>query len=553
MALRDRWDSLWSSERDTGGGGTATLTLDEFTSNFDVVHFDDTPGKELAIVTARQADVSRKALRELGTSSPSPWTSFTRQEYNPNLFGLKGLEVFDRMRKSDGTVRGTLRTIKTPALSGRWFVEPAQHPEATDADVERYKMQARFIWCNLTEWMSISWPQVLTECMLMMDFGYYMWEKVWENRIIDGELRTVLAKLGPRHPMDVLEWKYDAHGGPVRVHMQPPSVGPLQPQFIPIDIEKLLVFTFDREAGNIEGISVLRSAYKHWYFMEQLYKIDAIQKERHGIGIPVVELPMGFKEEDKALAENLAANIRTNDRAHIVLPPNWKLYMLKLEGQPVDALDSIEMHQAAIRENILANFITEGAREEDLTMFLKASRFIADIVSETFNTYLIPQMIRFNWPLEEYYPKLRVRRVGESADWRTLSFAIRNLIGAGVIIPDRVLEDNLREEMDLPAVDEETSRLIATPQNPYDAADDELEQDQGVDQRAAQGDNAGDNTHNQNNPQYNRGRKRKPGRRQNTNKNIAGLPRQTTVSRMRRGGPFGTPRRDSGTDRGGNS
>jgi len=498
------------------------------------------------------AVVTRKHIgQEFGSSSPSPWTSFTRQEYNPALQGLRGLELYDKMRKSDGTVRGTLRSIKTPALSGRWFIQAARPPGASEADLERYKMQAHWVWRNLTELMSISWTQVLLEAMLMYDFGYYMFEKVWENKVIDGETRTVLTKLAPRHPMDVQEWLFDAHGGPLKVHMNPPSLGLDTQPYVPIDIEKLLVFTFDREAGDITGISVLRSTYKHWYFMEQLYKIDAIQKERHGIGIPVIELPMGFKPEDKAIAEDLGRNIRTNERAHIVLPPSWKLYMLKLEGQPVDALKSIAVHQAAIRENILVNFIAEGAREEDLTMFLKSARVGADLVADDFNLYLIRQMILYNWPFEECFPTLKVRRIGESADWRTLTFGIRNLVGSGVIIPDLVLEENLREEMDLPEPDFETARLIATPQNPYDENEDDIDeanagsQDE-VDQRVGEGDE-GDKTHNTNNPQYNRykRRKRAPGRKQRPG--VAGLPRQTPPSKGR--GAFGVGNRNAGSDR----
>src|SRR5213076_1826132 len=126
----------------------------------------------------------------------------------------------------------------------------------------------------------------------------YMFEKVWEPRIIKGKERLVWKKLAPRHPMDVKTWHYDENGGPAAVEMWAPSGDPIQPDVV-IPIEKLAVFTFDREAGNVEGISVLRSAYKHWYFKYQLYKIDAIQKERHGLGIPVIKLPVGYSTKDR--------------------------------------------------------------------------------------------------------------------------------------------------------------------------------------------------------------------------------------------------------------
>lgn len=436
------------------------VTMGEVLRDYDLVAVERNDGNPYVIVSEKKlADTSEVDVREIGSSAPSPFTGDIRKEYNRELAGLAGLQKYDIMRKSDGGVRGTLRTIKTPVLAARWFVEPA-------SDSRRDQNAAEFIWKCFTEYMSISWPQVLTEALLCADFGYYMFEKVWEERVIDGKNRMVWQKLAPRHPMDVKEWKFDANGGPKGVVMYVPKGDnnyQQEEKFIPI--EKLLVFSFDREAGNIEGISVLRSAYKHWYYIEQLYKIDAIQKERHGIGIPVIKLPVGFTPADRSAADDLGKNLRTNERAHVVLPPNWELLFAKLEGNPVDALKSIEHHREMIRENILAAFLgsDRATKEEDLSIFLKATRFIADIVCDTFNLYAIPQLMKYNFD-RVGTPRLRARRIGEQADWRTLTFAIRNMVGAGVLRPDDRLEEYIRDEMDLPAPEISTVRVVATPQ-----------------------------------------------------------------------------------------
>jgi hypothetical protein len=371
-------------------------------------------------------------------------------------------------------VRGTLRLLKTPVLGARWFMDPVSDKKADVA-------VADFIWHNLNCAMTISWTQILTEALLMEDFGYYMFEKVFETKLVEGKYRTMWSKLAPRHPMDVKKWMYDSHGGPTGVQMygmeaerlgQPapdphPTVAgstyftPDLNQTVNIPIDKLLVFTFDREAGNLEGMSVLRSAYKHWYYKEQLYKIDAIQKERHGIGIPVIKLPVNFSAADKTAADDLGRNLRTNERAHVTLPPGWDLLFAKLEGNPVNAMESIEHHNAAIRENILATFMGGGktTKEEDQTLFLKSLRFSADIVCDTFNIYAIPQLVDFNMfrGASKYeYPKLRARRIGETEDQRTMSFTLRNLVGAKIIVPDRRLEEWARRELDAPPIDDTT-------------------------------------------------------------------------------------------------
>jgi hypothetical protein len=458
---------------------------------------------------------ARTPYGELGTAVPSPFSSWARQEYNSELMGLAGLEKYDRMRRGDGTVRGTLRLVKTPVLSARWFMEPA-----SDSVIDQNK--AKFAWCCLTEYMSVSWPQTLTELLLMLDFGYYMFEKVWDIRTIGGADRAVWKKLAPRHPMDVLQWNFDGNGGPSSVEMINPDT--LDPTPIIIPIDKLIVFSFDKEGGNIEGLSILRSAYKHWYYKDKLYMIDAIQKERHGIGIPVIKLPMGFSSNDKLQADQLGRNLRTNERAHVVLPPNWELLFAKLEGQPVDAMTSIDHHDKQIQKNVLVAFMDGNAKEEDQTMFLKATRFIADIVADTFNLYAIPQLIDFNFARGDKYPKLRARRIGEQADWRTLSFAIRNLIGAGVIRPDDRLEDSLRKEMDLPPVDTATVRLIQAPRVPTSA-------------------DPGTTEGNTKTPPAPGGQQQGLGKQNGPNQ--PGLPRQTPTP------PVGPPAKNAGQDRSG--
>jgi hypothetical protein len=338
-------------------------------------------------------------------------------------------------------------------------------------------MIANFVWKNLTEWMSTSWPQMLTEALLMLDFGYYMFEKVFApgeqiTNDPDAKGKIVWKKLAPRHPMDVREWFFDLEGGPLSVDMWSAPVavpsfegGTYQGfQFTNIPINKLLVFSFDKEAGNIEGISLLRSAYKHWYYKDNLYKIDAIQKERHGIGVPVIQLPAGYSDNDMALADALGRNLRTNDRAHVVLPPNWTLAFAELRGHPVDCIQSINHHDTQIEKQILGQFLNPHQKtdEEDQTLFLKATRFTADIVTDVFNSYGIPQLVDMNWAGVRY-PRLIAKRIGEQEDWRTASFTIRNYVGAGVIIPDQKLEDQIRDELGLPPADPETARIVRSP------------------------------------------------------------------------------------------
>lgn len=471
------------------------------------------------------------ATSELGYSSPSPWTAWTREERVPELRDKAGLRTYYDMKRADSTVRGALRLLKTPIQAARWFVEPYD-------DTPLSKSIADFVQENLFNLLGCPWSQFIEDALLMCDFGYMAFEKVWvepysdEDKVKDGKLR--LCKLAARHPMDVREWVWDENGGPDGFIMENisiqgtgnvfsnyPAHGSTSPSdyspslgsnsytssarkslragntsglssaqindalrtnrinqlpngtyddgSVEIPIGKALIFTLEREAGDLRGISILRSAYKHYFYKDTMYKIDAIQKERHGIGVPIIKMPLGFSTGDRALADNLGRNLRTNERAHIVVPMNWDVAFAKLEGQPVDCMKSIEHHDMKIKSNILAPFMDESnVNPDSLDVYYKATRYIASTLCDTINHYLIPQLVGMNFTRGKS-PYLRVRRIGEEEALRTLSFAFRNFVGAGAIRPDDPLEKFLRSELDLPPADPATARMPLPPGGGQDA------------------------------------------------------------------------------------
>jgi len=447
-------------------------TIQELMERYDIVSADlgSLPGVGTHIVVAERGSSIKLAqpdlldIQELGYTSMSPWTAWTRDEMIPELRDKLGIRKWYDMKRNDGAIRGSLRLLKTPIQAAHWFIQPASD-SALDTNI------AKFVENCLFDDMNVDWSQVLDDVLLMFEYGYMVFEKVYT---FNDDGKVVLRKLGPRHPLDIREWVFDDQGGPAGIIMEPfVPYGNQYNNFAPLDvggpnlnlgqfipIRKLAVFSLEPEAGDLRGISVLRSAYKHWYYKDTLYKIDAIQKERHGIGVPVIKLPPGFSPDDKKLADQLGRNLRTNDRAHIVVPANWEILFAKLEGQPVSCIESIDHHNDQIKTNILAPFMDEASPQETSTdMFFKSTRYLANGISNIFNKHIIRQLVDLNFKRGKY-PKLRARRIGEWNDLRTLSFAIRNFVGAGLITPDDVLEAQLREETDLPPMDTATSRLV---------------------------------------------------------------------------------------------
>jgi hypothetical protein len=441
------------------------IVMAEVLSNYEFV---DANAEHGYIIMTDKAKTSAKGhallattsqdLREIGSASPSPWTSYTREEWVAELRGREGLTTFYRMKRNDGIVRGSLRALKTPLLAAHWFMKPG-------SNTSRDKKIAKFVQNNLFKELNVSWFNLLNDVLLCAEYGYMPFEKVWNPpQLVGGKFVQKLRKLAPRHPLDVCEFNYDAHGGPDSIEMEGSIDNPTQKP-VTIPIAKLVIFNLEGEAGDLTGISVLRSVYKHWFYKDTLYKIDGIQKERHGIGIPVIKLPMGWTKDDKDRADELGRNLRTNERAHVVLPPMWELLFAKVEGQMVDCMKSIEHHDMAIMANVLGAWIKEtSAKSDSLDMFMKSTRYVAACITDIMNRYVIREMVDKNFTMgpDREYPELTCRRIGEWEDLRTQSFTVRNLVGAGVIEPDDVLEETFREELDMPPKDFATARRQVT-------------------------------------------------------------------------------------------
>ncbi len=434
--------------------------LAEVFQDYDVINVDPEHGYIVAREKPSKIQLAAPApsFAEIGATGQTSWGAYPRDEYNAKLRGIEGLRIFDQMRKSDGQVRQSLQLIKTPVIAGRWYMQPASTSQQ-DRNI------ADFVWRCFNEFMTISFKQVLKESLSALDFGHWVWEIVYEPRLVDGVPRIVWKKFAPRHPLDIYQWDYDNNGGPVGIRTYRYS-GDGTASEVTIPIDKLVVITWDREGGNLQGTSILRGAYKHWYFVDNLYKIDAIQKERHGIGIPIIKLPPSFSTEDGRLANEIGRNLRVNEKAHVVLPPMFELEFAKLEGQPVDAIRSIEHHSKMILANVLGEFTQHtggtsggGGTAIFYELFLKSARFVGDVISDAFNQYAIRKLVDYNYS-NVGYPQLMVRRIGETTDQRTMSFALRNYVGADIIRATQDLEDWTRQEMDLPPYDKATDRKL---------------------------------------------------------------------------------------------
>jgi len=147
----------------------------------------DTPGKE-----------------EIGATGTAIFGSVLSDsvEYLNDLKGSKGYTMYDKMRRSDGQVKGALLACELPFHSAFWDIQPGTQDKQGNYIADAIRE-------NLFENMTITWEDVLHHILLMLPFGCMVMEKVWE---LDGGT-WVWRKWAPRLPNTITEWHIDDTGG----------------------------------------------------------------------------------------------------------------------------------------------------------------------------------------------------------------------------------------------------------------------------------------------------------------------------------------------------
>lgn len=412
---------------------------------------------------ARKSSTSSSSYNATGIVEPqvTPESGSSRatpiQELVPELAtAFQRTQTYAKMM-NDAGVDVSVRAWKTPAMGAEYFVEPYSSDQV-DVDI------AEFMEANLFGGMASPFVNSIQDILAMCEDGYSLVQKVFENRNWtpkrtggNGKTYTMLKKLAVRPASTISKIEYDDNGGPVSF-TQNAIDGQNKTKEVVLPIDQVICFTLNRKGGDLTGRSMLRTAYAHWYYKTHMYKIDAIQKERHGIGVPRGKLLPGFTEADKIAMRTLLRNLRTNEEAFMLLTPNVEVDFVELVGQPVNVLESATHHNMMILMNVMAQFLTLGVEGTgggrstagaQTDMFTKSVKYIADYICEQINMYLIPELVTYNFKTTNF-PQLKVRNIGDTRDLQMLASGIANLFAQNAITGDEETENWLRRVWDMP-------------------------------------------------------------------------------------------------------
>lgn len=406
--------------------------------------------------------------KEIGRVGQRRYGGIFYEEFLSELRGRKGAEVFTEMSNNDETIGAILFAIEMLVRQASWSVEPGG---STAKDREA----AEFVKSCMDD-MQQTWIDTISEILSFLTYGWSFHEIVYKRRMgrtkdnrtsskyDDGLIGWM--KLPIRSQETLYQWEYNDHDNLIGMtQMPPPDFG-----LITIPMNKAMLFRTRSRKDNPEGRSILRTAYRSWYFKRRIQEIEGIGIERDLAGLPIITTPEGMDIWDKddedmnairAGLEAMVKNIRRDSTEGLVLPFGYTFELTSTGGsRQFDTNSIIARYDTKISQTVLADFIQLGhesvgsfALSSDKTnLFSMAICAFLDIICQTFNSQGIPALIDINgdhFAGVTDYPRLTHGDI-EDVDLATVATFIKDMTSIGVIIPDESLEDYVRQLGKLP-------------------------------------------------------------------------------------------------------
>lgn len=410
---------------------------------------------------------------ELGSSGLRRSGGTITEEFLTNLQGVRGSKVFREMADNDPVIGAMLFAFDK--IIGRldWHIEPEDNTPLA-------RQNAEFVQSCLDD-MSDSWDATLASILSMLPYGWSYHEIVYKLRAGDNadpsrrsrysDYRIGWRKFAVRAQETLQDWIIDEHGGIQGMIQSDPSGGGTH--VIPID--KALLFRTTTNRNNPEGRSILRNAYRPWYYKKRIEEIEAVGIERDLAGLPIAYVPPEFLSSQATPAQaavlqtvkEIVQNIKRNEQEGIVFPAAYDdagnrvfdIQLLSASGsRQFDTGAVIQRYDTRIAMSLLSDFILLGSDRvgsfalgsSKIDLWTMAVDAVAKSIAEVINAHAIPRLMRYNHMDASKMPSLTYGEVSH-VDLNEVADFVQKLSTAGVIMPDADLELHMRQIGGLPA------------------------------------------------------------------------------------------------------
>jgi hypothetical protein len=404
---------------------------------------------------------SQVAQREVGyAANPTDGRDWWQvgaldDETTPELQWPLNLAVYDAMRKQDAQVGSVLRAVTFPVRSTKWRIEPngarddvVEHvardlglPIKGREDIAPGRMRDRF-----------SWDDHLRHALLKLVFGHMVFEQIYRIDEVTGLAH--LRKLGPRMPRSIAKFNVARDGGLVSIEQKATMDGPGSKNIV-LPVNRLVVYVNEREAGNWQGISALRTAYKNWLLKDRLLRIQTTTLDRNGMGVPWFTGAEGADQKAIDAGQQIVEDLRSGDNSGASGPHGSILKLLGVEGELPDAGKPIQYHDEQIARAVLAHFLNLGTQTGSWALgttfadfFTQSLTAVAQDIADVTTAHVVEDLVDINYGEDEPAPKVVFDDI--SSNSAALALAIKALVDAGVLTADEGLEAHMRLGLGLP-------------------------------------------------------------------------------------------------------
>lgn len=425
--------------------------------------------------------MARMDMQELGTTGLKRTSGYVYEEFLTRLRGIQGIRIYREMSDNDPVIGAILYAIDKVITRLEWRVDPYRDKTADGDPDENDVETAEFIESCLND-MSDSWDATLSQILSMIIYGWSYHEIVYKKRLgpdqKDPSKRSKFSdgrigwrKWAIRGQETLYLWSIDTDGGIRGMQQIDPYAGH---GLVEIPIEKSLLFRTTAAKNNPEGRSLLRNAYRPWWFKRRIEEIEAIGIERDLAGLPVAMVPPDYlaanatPEQQQVLAaiKQIVTSIKRNENEGIVFPMIYdegghKLFDITLMSsggsRQFDTDKVLTRLDQRIAMSILSDFIllgqdrvgsfALGATKMDLWSMSVDS--IAKTIADTINQHAIPRLMKLNGMDSTRCPSIKYSEVAH-VDLAEIADFVSKMTTAGVLAPDPTLEDHLRDLAGLP-------------------------------------------------------------------------------------------------------
>lgn len=429
-----------------------------------------------------------KAATVPDTTAPTDEVGFTglrefsgqiEEEFLPNLRGRRRVETYKEMRENDPTIGAILFAIEM-------LIRQVDFPIVPGGDEQADIDKAEFLRGCFDD-MTDTWQDTLAQILSFLVFGYSLHEEVYKVRQGDtgdpftssrfDDRRMGWKKLAPRAQDTIQRWIFDPDSGEVCGAIQR---SPTSGKAAVLPMQRTLLFRTSTNKGNPEGRSILRNAYRPWFFKKRIEEIEAIGIERDLAGLPVAWVPARIldgnatakdKQTLQALQE-VVRNIRRDAKEGIIFPQDFdedgnKTYDLTLLStggrRQFDTSQIVTRYDQRITMSVLTDFLLLGQARvgsfalasSKTILFSTAVGSWLDAITEVFNRFAIPRLFALNTFPEGPLPELTHGDI-ESQDLDVLGGYVKALADVGIDVSSSdTITRFLLEEGGLPVPSEE--------------------------------------------------------------------------------------------------